>query len=137
MRTKLLLFSCVLLWSCSQKQEISDDIFNQEEMVDILLEVYVAQAKVAVDRGMKRDSAEILYEYYQNYLFQKREIDSTEFYNSLTYYFKHPIEFEKINEVVLDSLNLRLEKMEAQEEKDNKEKNNKEKKKKSSDNIPK
>ncbi|MDH5365355.1 MAG: DUF4296 domain-containing protein [Cyclobacteriaceae bacterium] len=120
MRTKFLLLSCVLLWSCAEKNEIPNNIFNQEEMVDILLEVYVAQAKVSVERGLKRDSSEILYEYYQNYIFQKREIDSTDFYNSLTYYFEHPVEFEKINEIVLDSLNLRLEKMEAQEEKDNK-----------------
>lgn len=120
MRTKYWLLSCVLLWSCGGSEKVPDGVFSKDEMVDVLLEVYVAQAKISQTRSVKRDSAEVLYKYYQNYILTKRESDTVQFYNSLTYYFEHPEDFEVINQIVLDSLNLRLEKIEAQEEKDSK-----------------
>ena len=122
MRTKYWFLSFVILWSCGNNTELPQNVLSKEEMVDILLEVYVAQAKIGQERSIKKDSAEILYSYYQNYILQNKNTDTTTFYSSLTYYFEHPEDFDKINEIVLDSLNLRLEKMEALEEKQRNEK---------------
>ncbi|MDH5475469.1 MAG: DUF4296 domain-containing protein [Cyclobacteriaceae bacterium] len=136
MKIKYLLLSGVLLWSCSKKQELPAGIYNHEEMVGVLLDIYIAQAKVATTRNLKRDSSELLYQYYQNYILQNRGTDTTAFYNSLSYYFEHSEDFEKINEIVLDSLNLQLEKLEAQEEKTNKEKRDENVNSKSSGTTP-
>ena len=108
MRTKFWVLSCIILLGCGGSNNVPEGVLNQEEMVDILLDVYVAQAKIAQTRSVKRDSAEVLYRYYQNYILEKKESDTVVFYNSLTYYFEHPEAFEVINEIVLDSLNLRL-----------------------------
>jgi len=117
MKTKVFFLSCIFLWSCSQTQELPQGVLNKEEMIEVLLDVYMAQAKIAKERSIERDSAEVLYRHYQDYILKQRNSDTITFYNSLTYYFEHPEDFEIINEIVLDSLNLRLEKLEAQEDK--------------------
>lgn len=121
MKTKIFILGCVLLWSCSKTNELPEGVLTQEQMAEILVEVYYAQAKVS-NAKLKKDSSEILYEYYQNYLLEKNETDTTAFYKSLTYYLDNPVEFDKINESVLDTLNFRLQKLEAQEEKNRKNK---------------
>jgi hypothetical protein len=106
----------VFLWSCGQKKELPEGILNKEQMTEILLDIYYAQAKVDNAR-LKRDSSEQLYLYYQDYLLEQSDLDSATFYKSITYYLDHPKEFDVINEIVLDTLNLRLQKLEAQQEK--------------------
>ena len=125
LRTKIWLLGCLLMLSCGGSEKVPEGVYQEEEMVDILLDIYLAQAKVGQNRAIKRDSAEVLYKYYENYLLDKHGTDTTTFYNSLIYYFQEPDKFDRINEIVLDSLNLRLEKIEAQEEKDRRDRDNK------------
>lgn len=124
LRTKIWLLGCLLMLSCGGSEKVPEVVYQEDEMVDILLDIYLAQAKVGQNRAIKRDSAEVLYKYYENYLLDKHGTDTTTFYNSLIYYFQEPDKFDRINEIVLDSLNLRLEKIEAQEEKDRRDRDN-------------
>ena len=84
MKTKVFFLSCIFLWSCSQTQELPQGVLNKEEMIEVLLDVYMAQAKIAKERSIERDSAEVLYRHYQDYILKQRNSDRIIYTDSRT-----------------------------------------------------
>jgi len=117
MKTKFWILGCVLFMACGGSDERPDGILSHEDMVAILIDTQIAQTRVNNLR-LKNDSAQKVYNQYHEYLLTQHDIDDSTFYKSLQYYLNKPSELDIIHEGVLDTLNFRLQKVEAQQEKD-------------------
>lgn len=107
------------LWSCSSEKE-AGNILKQDQMVSVLLEVYLAESRVNEFR-VKRDSSMAIFQVYEQKIFEKFKISDSVYRASLAYYYDHPDELESIYETLLDSLNLMEKKIQEKkkgEEKD-------------------
>jgi hypothetical protein len=121
MKTKLWILGCVLGMACGSQDDKPDHILSKEQMVALMIDVQMAQTRVNELR-LKKDSAQKVYDHYQGYLLEAHEVKDSVFYESLQYYLNRPVDLDLIHEGVLDTLNFRLQKIEAQEEKDKKDK---------------
>jgi hypothetical protein len=93
------------LMQCKQEQKPSG-LLNKEEMVNLLVELYLSEAKVTLT-GIRRDSANKLFLPYEESVVASRGITDSTLNENYNYYFQHPDELEKILDAVIDTLNLR------------------------------
>lgn len=75
-------------------------------MAEMLLEVYLAEVKVSAT-NMPRDSQNKYYQFWQDSLMNRLNIQDSVFKQSYKYYFEHPKLLEDIYSVVIDSLSNR------------------------------
>lgn len=97
MRKLVLLFSGILLFSCGEKViEKPERLIPQEKMVAILHDLAILNSTkssfshIMEDKGIK----------IMEFLYQKHEIDSTQFSHSDLYYASVPLEYQAIYEKV-------------------------------------
>lgn len=121
MKNKLWILGCVICVACGNGDNKPDNILSREQMVGLMIDMQIAQTRVA-DLRVGKDSAQKVYDQYHEYLLSAHVVEDTTFYESLRYYLNRPQDLNFIHEAVLDTLNLRLQKIEAQEEKDKKDK---------------
>lgn len=81
-------------------------LLNKDEMVNQLVELYLAEAKVAVT-AISRDSANKLFRPYDELFAESKGFKDSTLKASYNYYFQRPEELEKILDAVIDTLNLR------------------------------
>ena len=101
----------VVLASCS-KEERPEGIIPHDQMIPILIDVYISEGRVN-SINLKRDSSLQLFEVVEEEIFKKHNVTDSSYRRSMIYYYDNPIEMEQIYEVVLDSLNLREQRMNA------------------------
>ena len=97
-----------LLWNC-QTEKYPDSILSKEEFSSLLMELYLAEAKLN-GLSIPRDSASKLFIPYEDSLMRKSGVPDSILRNTYQYYFDHPQELEKVYEIVIDSLSLREKK---------------------------
>lgn len=95
----------IALIQCKEEQKPAG-IMNEEEMVSLLVELYLAEAKISLT-GIRRDSANKLFLPYEESIIVSRGITDSTLNQSYDYYFQHPDELEHILDAVMDTLNLR------------------------------
>lgn len=95
----------ISLVQCKEEQKPAS-IMNEEEMVNLLVELYLAEAKISLT-GIRRDSANKLFLPYEESVIASRGIPDSTLNKSYDYYFQHPDELEHILDAVMDTLNLR------------------------------
>ena len=107
MKRGIVILLAVAMMSCGNKKGAagSDGVLNQQEMVKVLTEVYVAEEKVN-RLSLSRDSAEEVFTILQSKIFEKTGVPDSVFKKSVNYYLEHPVELEQIYTVLVDSLNL-------------------------------
>ena len=109
-QTKSLTLKVMLLaylfasFSCSS-EKIPEEVLKHEQMVPILVDMYLAESKVN-ELKIKRDSALIIFQVYEERIYAKHNVSYDTYRASLAYYYDHPEVLENIYETVLDSLNL-------------------------------
>ena len=91
-------------FSCTSDPK-PDYLLSKEEMVDLLVEIYLAEARLS-SVGVPRDSAESLFKTYEKTILAKRGIADSTLKASYEYYFEHSQEMEAILDIVIDSLNI-------------------------------
>lgn len=101
----LIAFVCLLMVSCGKK-ELPPGVLTQEQMAPIVIEIYLAEARLSGSL-MPRDSASAIFKRHEQVVLQKAGIADSTLRASYQYYLAHPEEFEKIYDVVIDSLSLR------------------------------
>ena len=99
----LALICCV---ACKQKEVPPPDLLSEEEMVQLLMDVYIAEQKVN-RLGISQDSASMVFEVVKKDIFSAAKTKEPIFEKSFDYYFAHPDEMERIYTAVVDSLQLR------------------------------
>ncbi|HEY0655594.1 MAG TPA: DUF4296 domain-containing protein [Chryseosolibacter sp.] len=105
-------FSALL--SCSKPEEKRPDyILTQEQMVEALAEVYIAEQKVQ-RLTLNTDTAAAIFGTMEKKVFQNLNIPDSVFRASFDYYMDHPIEMEMIYAALVDSLQLREQRVTRQ-----------------------
>ena len=102
----------ILALSCSNKPPVPDGVLTHDQMVAVMSELYIAEQKVGV-LGFKRDSIEQIADVMKDKVFAKVGIPDSVFRMSLYYYMDHPRELELIYTSLVDSLNLREQRIPA------------------------
>lgn len=100
--------SLILLVGC--KEEKPKDILSKETMTVLLMDIYIGEGKVS-SLSLKRDSSLAIFDAYEKRIFEKHQIDREQYKKSLAYYYDNPLELEEIYDRVLDSLNLKEQKL--------------------------
>lgn len=91
--------------SC-KKEQPPKDILSKEQLTEIMMEFYLGEAKLS-GLPIQYDSSSKLFIPFEESVLKKYGVADTTLYKSYQYYFDHPIELEKIYEIVIDSLSLR------------------------------
>ncbi|UII27257.1 DUF4296 domain-containing protein [Fulvivirga maritima] len=115
MRTKIFIICYLFLVSCSSSDDVPEGILEKDEMISIMLDMYLAEGKVNNLR-ITRDSSLAIFNAYEKALYEKHNVSDSVYRESLTYYYDHPMQLEKVYESVLDSLNLKQERLKEKKE---------------------
>ena len=99
-----------MLLACTKQSRIPDDVLSKEEMVKLLLDIYMAESKVN-NLKLTRDSSLAIFKVYEHKLLDKYSISDSVYRRTVTYYYSHPTHLEEIYGHVLDSLQLREQKL--------------------------
>ena len=102
------LISCVLLLfiSCKeQKTSIPSNVLPEDKMVEVLTDVRLAEANARVARQMQQYEEHLLDSAYF-VIYKLHDINTQQLKESLEYYGERPELLKKINEKVLENLNL-------------------------------
>ena len=90
-------------------------VLSRKEMVHALCEVYLNEEKT--NRiNLQRDSALQVFDKLQQKTFEQLGITDSVFKKSLNYYWSRPDEMEQVFGIVIDSLNLREQRMSLSKE---------------------
>ncbi|MCC8174473.1 MAG: DUF4296 domain-containing protein [Odoribacter sp.] len=92
-----------MLWECARNEQV----MRQKEFTSLLIDMHVTDGILSVYGEYTPDRDKKVYSYY-NELFDKYGIDRAIFDSTMHYYNSKPEVFNKIYEVVVDSLNKRL-----------------------------
>jgi hypothetical protein len=92
--------------SCRSEDKPEGKILSQPEMVEVLIDVYLAEQKLS-RIGVSTDSATAVFAIMESRLFEKHGVADSVFKESLKYYKDHPKDLEKIYSALVDSLQLR------------------------------
>jgi cAMP phosphodiesterase len=103
------LIGILLLIRC-KNEEKPVQLLSEAEMSRVLMEVYINEEKIS-RLNLNRDSTEKIFELAKPYIFKRIGVSDSVFFESYNYYVAHPEELDKIYAVVVDSLNLREQKL--------------------------
>lgn len=79
---------------------------SEDAMVDYLIELHIAEAKIQNLR-LKKDSSELVFKVYEKHLLEKNGLTDSIFIRSYNYYLQNPSQLEIIYESVVDSISVR------------------------------
>lgn len=90
--------------NCSKKQsEIPDGVLNRDEMVRVLIEVHILEAKIK-KLYLNKDSSQVVYNHYEKMLFDDMGVSKETYDESVAFYVEHLEVYQGIYERVVDSL---------------------------------
>ncbi len=101
----VLVISVLLLYSC-KKEGRPDDVLSQQELADLMVEFYIAEGRIYA-LGLQRDSAMKLFLPFEQSVMKKKKVSDETLSRTYKYYLDHPLEFEKVYDVIIDTLSLR------------------------------
>lgn len=99
------IFLLIAVFSCSKKDSLPDDIIVKKTMINLLVDIHYAEAKVN-QAELPKDSSLVYYRYLEDSIFSNYGVDSAVYHESMLYYTKNIKHLDAIYEAVLDSLNL-------------------------------
>ncbi|MEM6737475.1 MAG: DUF4296 domain-containing protein [Bacteroidota bacterium] len=104
----------LILFAACIAKEVPKDLIGQSKMIRVLMEVHLLEARIDEVSVVPKDSIQLVYEHYENLLFDSLGISKEQYEVSFNYYLSNPKEFEKIYSAVVDSL-LQKEKIAKEE----------------------
>jgi hypothetical protein len=110
----VLLWGALLFSSCGEDQP-PEGILTTSEMVTVMQEVYIAEEKVS-RLGLRTDSTKKVFQMMEAKIFEKAGTTDSVFRRSMRYYMEQPDDWEEIYSAVIDSLNLREQRLALPEE---------------------
>ncbi|HEX5172248.1 MAG TPA: DUF4296 domain-containing protein [Cyclobacteriaceae bacterium] len=103
-------FICLLIGSSCMREKHPKDVLSKDEMVKVLSELYITEEKVN-RLSLNRDSATLVFNYLNDKIFEKLGTTDSTFKHSMDYYMERPEEIEKIYAALIDSLNLKEQRL--------------------------
>ena len=104
----LILFLFVLLSACNR---IPKEVLPEEKMIDVLVEIHLAEGTFDVHQFAKYSEAKK--QYYQ-YILNKQGVSVKQFDTSISWYVKHLDVYERVYEGVLEKLISRQEEVQKE-----------------------
>jgi len=117
MSCRLRFISCIclaltgLISSCA-KDEKPQAILSHDEMIHLLRDIYILENK-AERTGVSQDSIKIVFDSLKVRLFKQKGVSDSLFKISFDYYADRPKELEEIYTVMIDSISLQEQQLEA------------------------
>lgn len=105
----ILLLGVVLLPAC-RKNTRPKGVLSEQQMVKVLTELYIQEEKVG-RLGIRYDSSLLVMNQLKSKVFEQEGVSDADFDKSLYYYWDRPKELERIYDIMIDSMNLRVQKM--------------------------
>ncbi|MGK7388917.1 MAG: DUF4296 domain-containing protein [Candidatus Cyclobacteriaceae bacterium M2_1C_046] len=100
----------IVVSACSGGNNTPEKVLSKDEMTNILLDVYITEAKVAnYTPRLPRDSAKIVFEVLKQDILEEYDVSDSVFRQNVQYYFRQPEVMDEIYSRVLDSLNLKVQ----------------------------
>ncbi|MBX2843039.1 MAG: DUF4296 domain-containing protein [Flammeovirgaceae bacterium] len=108
-----------LIISCRspKKRDVPDGILSEKEMVNVLINIHLAEAKTNDVKGKSKPNQVAIYRIYQDEVYDKFGIDSLIFKQSHDFYMGNIIEMRDIYKQVVDSLGKMQKVMEEEKDK--------------------
>ena len=106
----------VLFFSCGKNERVPKGILTKDQMVNVLSELYIVEQKINIV-SVKRDSLNQIFLAMKDKVFEKTGVTDSVFRQSLNYYMDRPQTFEIIYTALIDSLNLREQRVLSGEKK--------------------
>ncbi len=100
----------LLVSACAQEKPLPPGVLTKTQMVEWMIPVYLAEARVQL-LGVNRDSAYRLFVPLQDSLIRRHGYQDTTLMKSYQYYLDNSDQLEIIYDMVIDSLNLREQKL--------------------------
>jgi hypothetical protein len=100
-----LVLSLALAFACAPEQKPTH-ILSDEEMVQVLMDIYLTEEKVN-RLALPRDSAQKIFALFKERVMKNAHIPDSLFIQSMEYYMEHPKKLERVYTAVIDSLLLR------------------------------
>lgn len=91
--------------ACSSN-DTPKDIIAREKMVDIMIDIHLAEAGIQ-DLRLRKDSAERLFATQEKYIFKKYGVSDSSFLRSYNFYLENPEMMEEMYTAIIDSLSLK------------------------------
>jgi len=104
------LCATLLMGGGCSKSDKPKGLLNKDQMVGALTELYLAEQKVATV-AVSRDSTSKIFTQMSPAIFAKIGASDSVFHRSFDYYLDRPAEMEQIYNAVIDTLNLREQRM--------------------------
>lgn len=104
---KKLLISLLFLLSCGEPDNKPEGLLSKEQMVNLLTDIHIAEARANRSQLRSYDSIQVYYKALEKDVFKKHKTDSTVYKKSYAYYLEHMKELDDIYAAVVDSLSLR------------------------------
>lgn len=102
----------MVLFSCKSEEELPEDILSEEKMVEVLIDIRIAEGKVGT-LNVGRDSSRVLYDELERQIFERLGLDSATYSKSYQYYVAKPQLYLRVNDIVLDSLKVRQQRLDS------------------------
>ena len=96
-----ILLTFFIITSCDS--EIQEDVINKEKMVEILIDMHLAEEAIE-NLSFDKDTLEALFARKEQEILDKYSISEELYRKSYSYYFFEPEELDKVYAVMLDSL---------------------------------
>lgn len=93
-----------------------EGILSEKQMVHAMSELYLAEER-ASRLSVSYDSLKKVFPRFSEKAFERAGVTDSVFSKSMDYYMTNPEQFEKIYATVIDSLNLRAQRVDAQKHK--------------------
>ncbi|MDD3876579.1 MAG: DUF4296 domain-containing protein [Bacteroidales bacterium] len=104
--TSLCIFVITLLFSCSESNEVPENILQPEKMVAVLTDFQIAESALTIIQQNGMD-VEIYKNVFYEKIFMKHKINKQDYINSMNYYSVNLKLLDKIYEEVITELNKR------------------------------
>ncbi|MEP2770793.1 MAG: DUF4296 domain-containing protein [Fulvivirga sp.] len=109
------IFSICFIALVACKEDRPEGILDKGTMTNIIIDVYIGEGKVSA-LNVKRDSSLVVFEAYEKLIYSKYAVEKETYKNSLSYYYSNPEQLDEIYEAVMDSLNVREQKLKEDKE---------------------
>lgn len=104
MKKSFFIILILIITSCSKKQtEIPANVLTHDQMVSILIDVHVLEAKVK-KLYLHKDSSVQIYNHFEQQIYDKHDITRDQYQESLQFYIEELDEYKSIYDEVVDSL---------------------------------
>ena len=95
---------CLILFSCSEQQNIDENIISKEQFTNILEKIHLVESEFQLNKinNTERYENKLSSDYHQ--IFSEHKVSKTDFENTLQYYSERPELLENIYEEILLNL---------------------------------